>query len=72
MRFVLTLGGVLFLGGVVATCVFLAGVNEAAPIAFALGGSVVAIAAPVGLNRLGNWGVPGDEPPLAWPWRHRG
>ncbi|MGH3185296.1 MAG: hypothetical protein ACRD1G_02060 [Acidimicrobiales bacterium] len=70
MRIVLLLGAALFLGGVAAACVFWAGVSEAAPVAFALGGFALAIGITVGIGQLGNWGVPGDEPPLGWHHKH--
>lgn len=66
MRIVCALGAMLFLGGVAAACVFWAGVSEAGPVAFALGGFALMIAAPIGMNQLGNWGVPGDEPSVGW------
>lgn len=70
MRTVLALGVVLFVGGVVAACIFWAGVDGAGPVAFALGGLTIVCVLYVGIGRLGNWGVPGDEPPLIWRSKH--
>jgi len=66
MRIVLVLGAVLFLGALAAACVFWAGVSEAAPVAFALAGLTLAVVLPVGVGKVGNWGVPGDEPSAGW------
>ena len=70
MRILLALGAVALLGGIAAAIAFWAGADQGAPIAFALGGCLVAIVVPVGVSQLGNWGVPGDEPPLAWRRQH--
>lgn len=64
MRFVVALGGLMLLGAIAASCALWAGVEQGAPIAFALGGFTLAIILPVGLGQLGNWGMPGDEPAL--------
>lgn len=66
MRTVLALGLALLVGAVVALCVFWAGVDVAGPIAFALGGLTIACVVPIWMGRLGNWGVPGDEPIFGW------
>jgi hypothetical protein len=75
MRFVLAFAGALLLGAFAAACVFWAGVDQGAPIAFALAGFALAILIPIGIGRAENWEVPGDEPPLPWrgsdrPRRH--
>lgn len=66
MRIVSALGVVLFLGGVVAACLVWAGQSGAAGYALALGGFGLGIGITVAITQLGNWGVPGDEPPLGW------
>jgi hypothetical protein len=66
MRFVLALGALMLLGAIAASCALWAGVEQGAPIALALGGFTVAIVLPVVLDQMGNWGVPGDEPPPRW------
>ncbi len=63
-RALLGLGVLFLLGGIAAACTFWAGVAEAGPIAFLLGGSTVAALMPVGINQWARWGVPGDERPL--------
>lgn len=63
--------GLLFvLGGVAAACTFWAGIDEGGPIAFLLAGSALAVLMPVIIDRVANWGVPGDEPALSWRSRH--
>ena len=66
MRIVLVLAAILLLGSAAAACVFWAGIAAGGPVAFALGGFLVAVVVPMGMGQLGNWGVPGDEPRLRW------
>ncbi len=66
MRIVSALAAVLFLGGVVAAILVWAGVGGAAGYAIALGGFGLGLGITVTITQLGNWGVPGDEPPLGW------
>jgi hypothetical protein len=66
MRFVLALAGVMLLGALAAACAFWAGIDQGAPIAFALSGFTLAILVPVGVGQMENWDMPGDEPPLPW------
>lgn len=66
MRVLVGLGATLFLGALAAACAYWAGASQGAPIALALAGLSLSIAAPVGIGQLGNWGVPGDEPKLRW------
>lgn len=66
MRIVSALGAVLFLCGVIAAVMFWAGVSGAAGYALALGGFGLGTCIMVGITQSGNWGVPGDEPPLGW------
>ncbi|MEO6885853.1 MAG: hypothetical protein ABI232_06145 [Jatrophihabitantaceae bacterium] len=70
MRIVLALGVALFVGGIVAACVFWAGVNSAGSVAFALAGLAIAFVVPVVIGRFGNWDVPGDEPAFGWLAKH--
>lgn len=70
MRIVLALDAVLFVGGVVAACVFWTGVSDAASVAFVVGGLALTIGATIGISQLGNWGVPGDLPPLGRHHNH--
>lgn len=70
MRIMLGLGTLLLLGAIAAACAFWAGADAGAPIAFALGGLLLCVVAPLGIGALGNWGVPGDEPRVSW--RHGG
>jgi hypothetical protein len=69
MRALVVFDVVLFLGCLVAAGLSLAGVSEAASAAVALGGFAVAFAVPMLIGQAGNWGVPGDEPPL-WHRQH--
>ena len=66
MRVLLALAAILLLGSVAAACAFWAGVTAGGPVAFALGGFLIAVVVPMGVGQLGNWGVPGDEPRLHW------
>ncbi|HEY7008165.1 MAG TPA: hypothetical protein VH395_04460 [Jatrophihabitantaceae bacterium] len=66
MRLVLALAAVGLLGGIVSACLFWAGVDQGAPLALAFGGLLLVIVVPLAVGQLGNWGVPGDEPPIRW------
>lgn len=66
MRVVLVLAAFLLLGSVAAACAFWAGIAAGGPVAFALGGFLIAVMVPIGMGQLGNWEVPGDEPRLGW------
>lgn len=72
MRTVLALAISLFVAAVVLACVFWAGVDGAGPVALALAGLSVAAGVPVWMERLNNWGVPGDEPTFGWLAAARG
>lgn len=63
MQRVLTAGAALaFVGGVVVTILFAAGVSrdQTAAIAFVLGGLVLTAGIPLCVGRAGKWGVPHD------------
>lgn len=66
MRTIIVLASILILGALTAACAYWAGVSQGAPIAFALAGLALCILGPVGINQLGDWGEPGDEPTLRW------
>ncbi|MEO9139755.1 MAG: hypothetical protein ABI345_11890 [Jatrophihabitans sp.] len=69
MKNVLLLGYALFAGAVVSLVVFLAGVDGAGPVAFALAGFAIACVLPIVVTRMANWGVPGDES-FGWLPKH--
>jgi len=57
---------VFFLAGVAAACAFWAGISQGAPIAFVLGGLMLATGLSVGLAQDANWCVSGNEAEVHW------
>jgi hypothetical protein len=70
MRFLIVLGTILLLGALAAAIAYWAGASQGAPIALALAGVTLSIVTPMVIGQLGNWGVPGDEPPFRWRPTH--
>lgn len=64
MRSWLIIAVLALVGGVVATIVFLAGVDQAAAVAMVLGAVSLAAGFSAIVGPIGAWGVPGDD---RWP-----
>ncbi len=54
----------LFVVGVVLACLHWAGVGYLMPWAYAAATFGVGLGITIWITQLGNWGVPGDEPPI--------